>query len=109
MPLSPTNARTIAITGCSRGLGRALVEEFAAGGHLVAGCSRSEDQLQLLRDACPGGHHFQVVDVSDDASVKAWSDALQDVVGVPDLLINNAAIINEPALLWDVPPLNFSH
>ena len=33
--------RKIAITDCSRGLGRARVNEFVAAGHQVAGCSRS--------------------------------------------------------------------
>lgn len=104
-----TGRRTIAITGCSRGLGRALVDEFVAAGHTVAGCSRSATAMQALSTEYPGAHHFRAVDVSDDAAVENWSNALVEKVGVPDLVISNAAIINDPLPLWEVPASDFRH
>lgn len=99
--------RTIAITGCSQGLGRALVGEFLNAGHRVAGCSRSAAAMQELAAAHPEGHHFQAVDVSDDAAVADWSAALREAVGVPDLLINNAGVINRPVPLWEISAEEF--
>ena len=37
--------KTIVITGVSKGLGRAMAEEFVRLGHRVAGCSRSESTV----------------------------------------------------------------
>lgn len=100
-------SRTIVLTGCSRGLGRALVDEFVAAGHTVAGCSRSATDIREMGQELPAGHHFQRVDVSDEAAVAQWSEALVTAVGVPDLVINNAAVINAPGPLWMVPADEF--
>ena len=102
-----TESKTIVITGCSRGLGRALVDEFVAAGHAVAGCSRSETAMQALAESYPDGHDFQVLNVSDEADVARWAKSVLESVGVPDLLINNAGLINEPAPLWKVSSEEF--
>jgi NAD(P)-dependent dehydrogenase (short-subunit alcohol dehydrogenase family) len=41
--------KRIVITGVTRGLGRAMLDEFAARGHSVAGCGRSEAAIEKLR------------------------------------------------------------
>src|SRR5580692_6844024 len=46
-------SKVIVLTGATRGLGRALVPVFAAGGHTVIGCGRSEKQLAELWAAFP--------------------------------------------------------
>ena len=102
-----SNSRIIAITGCSRGLGRALTDAFIQAGHSVAGCARSPEQVQELARNHPSGHYFKVADTSDDASVAAWTEGLLATVGVPDLIINNAAMTNQPATLWNVPTDEF--
>jgi len=94
--------RKIAITGCSRGLGRALVDEFIAAGHQVAGCSRSTTQIDDMNQSLGPKHAFQALDVSDEKAVQAWATTLVGHMGVPDLVINNAGIINTPAPLWTV-------
>jgi NAD(P)-dependent dehydrogenase (short-subunit alcohol dehydrogenase family) len=96
-------SRKIVITGCSKGLGRALLDEFINAGHTVAGCSRSTDQMASLTERYDSQHHFKAVDVSIESEVKAWSEELIEHIGVPDLVINNAAMINKPAALWEVP------
>ena len=94
--------RLILLTGCSRGLGAALTKQFDAGGHTVVGCARSEASLAALRGALPARHRFSVVDVSDAAMVGDWANQIFREIGVPDLVINNAAVINDPAPLWEV-------
>ncbi|HEY9602523.1 MAG TPA: SDR family oxidoreductase, partial [Allocoleopsis sp.] len=44
----------------------------------------------------------------DDEQVKAWAERLLHDYGAPDLLINNAAIINNLAPLWEIPSEDFS-
>ncbi len=95
--------RLIVVTGCTRGLGRALVEDFANRGITVAGCGRSAHLIRELGKIYPAPHLFATVDVSDDVSVASWADSLTDKVGAPDLLINNAAVIAQSAPLWQVP------
>jgi NAD(P)-dependent dehydrogenase (short-subunit alcohol dehydrogenase family) len=98
--------RVIVITGCTRGLGRALVDEFVAAGHTVAGCGRGA-QVMELRFAHPEPHDFSVVDVSQESKVAIWAEKTIGVLGAPDILINNAALMNTPAPLWKVPAREF--
>jgi NAD(P)-dependent dehydrogenase (short-subunit alcohol dehydrogenase family) len=98
--------RRIVITGASRGLGRALAEGFAALGHTVYGCGRSREELGELSGKLGAPHRFEVVDVTSDDQVSAWAKEVL-AAGPPDLLINNAAIMNHPAPLWEVPLSEF--
>ena len=105
------NARTgklIVITGVTRGLGRAMTEEFVRLGHTVAGCGRSENELTQLGKKFGHPHQFTAVDVANDASVKVWAEGVIAALGAPDLLLNNAALINRNAPLWEVPAPEFS-
>jgi len=63
----------IVITGATRGLGRALVEEFLRGGHTVIGCGRSGEAIFDLRMAYQEPHDFSVVDVALDNKVAIWA------------------------------------
>jgi NAD(P)-dependent dehydrogenase (short-subunit alcohol dehydrogenase family) len=107
MPASDSNAaRRVLITGATRGLGRAMTEQFVAQGHTVIGCGRSAEQVAALQGLYPAPHRFDVVDVVDDAAVAAWAaSVLGD--GPVDLLLNNAAIVNANAPLWEVPATEF--
>lgn len=100
-------SRIIALTGCTSGLGRALVREFATAGHIVAGCGRNAQVLSELGRSYPCKHLFRRVDVSDDGAVAAWVEEVIDQIGTPDLLINNAALINDPLPLWQIPAEQF--
>ena len=99
--------KRIVLTGATRGLGRAMAHGFAALGHTVLGCGRGAEQLQALRDELGETHHFAAVDVRDKLAVRAWADEVLSRFGPPDLLINNAAVINTPRSLWDVPADEF--
>ena len=98
-----SEAKRIVITGVSRGLGRALVGEFLEAGHTVAGCARSATAIWDLQQSHGSPHRFDAVDVSDDAAVRSWAISLLNGFGVPDLIINNAGMINRNAPLWEVP------
>ena len=95
-------AKTIVITGVSRGLGRALVDSFVAGGHTLIGCSRSAEAVARLSEQYPAPHCFTAVDVAKVNEVEDWADRILAEYDPPDLLINNAALINANAPLWEV-------
>ncbi len=99
--------RRILITGATRGLGRALVDAFAAEDHTLVGCGRSSEAIEELRAAYGPPHDFAALDVSDDAAVAGWADRVMHEVGPPDLLINNAAVMTAPGPLWEVSAHDF--
>ena len=101
--------RLIVLTGATRGLGRAMLGEFAAAGHTVCGCGRAIDAIEALRRDFPAPHRFASVDVADDIQVSHWAAHVLNTAGVPDLLINNAALMNRPAPLWDVGSAEFNN
>ena len=102
-----TPRRKIVITGVSRGLGRAMAEEFIRRGHVVIGCGRSAREIEALRGAHGAGHRFDILDVADDPPVAIWAASVIHTHGIPDLLINNAATINKNAPLWTIAAPDF--
>jgi NAD(P)-dependent dehydrogenase (short-subunit alcohol dehydrogenase family) len=93
----------IVITGVTRGLGRALAEWYIANGHTVAGCGRSGPAIFDFRFTHPEPNSFDAVDVTQPVKVSLWSERVLGSLGAPDILINNAGLINTPAPLWKVP------
>jgi NAD(P)-dependent dehydrogenase (short-subunit alcohol dehydrogenase family) len=97
----------IVVTGVTRGLGRALAGEFITAGHTVVGCGRSGEGIIDLRFSHPAPQDFSVVDVTQMTKVELWADRVIGQHGAPDLLVNNAALMNHPAPLWQVPAAEF--
>ena len=92
----------IVITGVSQGLGRAMVTAFIAAGHTLSGCARSPGAIAELTSQYPSPHQFATLDIRDDVAVKAWAEAVMAANGLPDLVINNAGLVNRPAPLWTI-------
>lgn len=46
--------------------------------------------------------------MADDAQVSTWAKRLLPGHDAPDLLLNNAAVMNQPAPLWEINPGEFS-
>ena len=98
-------AKIIVLTGASRGLGRAMLEGFLARGHTVAACARSKISVES-KNANP--KLFASVDVCNPAEVESWAKVVLTEVGAPDLLINNAGLINRSAPLWELTAEEFN-
>ena len=94
-------SKKIVVTGATRGLGRALVEGFVQNGKQVFGCGRSEAGVQSLQSSFPD-HIFDQVDVTNFKEVSDWAASICSQFGPPDLLINNAAIINSCIQVFDL-------
>src|ERR1041385_3213154 len=99
--------KLILITGVTRGLGHAMTEEFIAHGHTVVGCGRAEKEIKKLRQAYAAPHDFYPVNVASGDEVKSWASVMLTSHGAPDLLINNAGVINRNASLWELSRREF--
>ncbi|MGC9525611.1 MAG: SDR family oxidoreductase [Limnospira sp.] len=100
-------AKTIVITGVSRGLGRALTENLIDLGHTVIGCARSESAIANLQKKYGKPHNFKALDVAENVAVKNWVTEFLKTHDAPDIVINNAALVNHLAPLWEVPQEEF--
>lgn len=102
------NPKFVVITGCSKGLGRAMAEGFIERGDVVAGCARSAPAMADLEAAHGDPHVFRSIDVTDETVVAGFCDEVVTRYGAPDLVLNNAATINRNAPLWEVTADEFS-
>jgi NAD(P)-dependent dehydrogenase (short-subunit alcohol dehydrogenase family) len=85
-----------------------MVHELTGLGHRVLGCARTTSDIERLRLTYPA-QDFCSVDVSHDSEVKTWALCLFEKYGSPDLVINNAAVLNEKAPLWNIPEQDFNN
>ena len=80
--------RVVAVTGGTRGIGRAIAERFAARGDSVVALGRDRKALEQL------GLRTEVCDVTDEAAV---TDAFERI-GAVDVLVNNAGVAESAPL-----------
>ncbi len=85
-----------------------MVDELAKLGHTVLGCGRSKKQIEQLRRTFDRPHDFYMVDVASADEVKSWTSLVLKTHGPPDLVLNNAGVINANASLWEVSEREFS-
>lgn len=78
--------RVIIITGSSKGIGYYLVNKYLQAGDIVAGCSRSDIDIEH-----ENYRHF-LLDVTDDKSVANMVRKVKKEFGRIDILLNNAGI-----------------
>ena len=98
----------VLITGCTRGLGLAMARSFASRGWPVSGCGTKASVVADLAKELGGKHRICTCDVTSPAEAAAFADDILSGPGAPDLLLNNAALVNRNAPLWEVPPEDFS-
>jgi NAD(P)-dependent dehydrogenase (short-subunit alcohol dehydrogenase family) len=88
--------RVAAVTGGSRGIGRAVVEALLADGWRVYFSSLSAASVDTAARALGAEHgtrvHGQAIDVRDARAVSSWIDALAESEGRIDCLVNNAGV-----------------
>ena len=88
--------RVAAVTGGSRGIGRATVEALLAEGWRVHLSSLSEESVAATVGALASEHgdrvSGRVVDVRDPRAVGDWVDAVAEAEGRLDCLVNNAGV-----------------
>lgn len=96
------------VTGGSRGIGLAISQALAEGGARIAVVARNGERAQSVAAELPGeGHAGFAADVADSASVNELISRVNDEVGAPDIVVNNAGVTRDNILMrlkdedWD--------
>jgi NAD(P)-dependent dehydrogenase (short-subunit alcohol dehydrogenase family) len=87
-------SRTVLITGCSTGIGRATAEQLAAKGWTVRATARRPESI---RDLATRGCKTLALDVCDEASMRAAVETIERADGAIGVLVNNAGYGQEGA------------
>ncbi|WP_249977290.1 SDR family NAD(P)-dependent oxidoreductase [Vreelandella olivaria] len=85
--------KTVIVTGGGGGIGRAVCQRFAQEGALVAVLDRDEHAAQLSVDsilAMGGKACAYATDITDYAAIEATVKRIEQELGIPTILINNA-------------------
>ena len=101
--------KTVVISGSTSGLGKEMCIEFAKRGWLVAGLGKTKAKVDEMTRIMGEKHQIKECDVTCNESVKSFSEKIIKKLGVPELLINNAAVMNAPKPLWEVPREEFDY
>lgn len=90
-------APAVVITGATHGVGRALAEEFARGGHALLLVARDEASLKKAALDLSSAYHVEVkalaADLSTGEGCAAVEQALKSSGLYADMLVNNAAMM----------------
>ena len=92
--------RIAVVTGASRGLGRDIAQGLASAGARVILCGRDMAALNATRDMLMDSScgKTEKIDVTDEGTILHLSDRLNQEGWSPDILINNAGMIDRAAL-----------
>ncbi|MFJ1565934.1 SDR family oxidoreductase [Streptomyces erythrochromogenes] len=108
LPPGTYAGQVVLVTGGGTGLGKAVATEFARLGADLLIAGRRPEQLKAAQDelaAVPGAGRVTaaVCDIRDPERVAEVFDAAQAALGLPDVLVNNAAA-NFPSPAEDLSP-----
>ncbi len=94
--------RIAIVTGASRGIGRAVAEQFGRDGYLVVLLSRTAASLEQVRDAISeagGEAEVRVCDVGDGEALAGIIEEVASTHGRLDILVNNAGITRDGLIM----------
>lgn len=91
--MNPYSGKTAVVTGGASGIGYALCRELCRRGAIVYAADLNETGLTRLQQDCGDGLSSAVLNVTDEAAVKALIDRVVDEHGQLDYLFNNAGIV----------------
>ena len=106
LPAGTYDGEVVFVTGAGTGLGKAIAAEFARLGAVVVIASRKPEHLDAGREAIAaiGARALTVAcDIRDAEQIAAAFDTVESEVGLPGVLVNNAAA-NFPVPAEDMSP-----
>lgn len=103
-------SKSIVVTGGTKGIGKAIIERFAAEGFSIYTCARTLAGLDELRseleNRLPGISLFAMrADLSQKSDVIAFAEAVKKQA-IPDVLVNNTGVFL-PGSIHSEPEGNF--
>ncbi len=88
--------KLIVVTGGTKGIGKAVIEKFAANGFDALTCSRDTDNLEKLKNELNKKYHTRIYTYQADLSINeqtlAFVEYTRDIKRKIDVLVNNAGI-----------------
>ncbi|WP_114784859.1 SDR family oxidoreductase [Botryobacter ruber] len=89
--------RYILVTGGTKGIGRAIIEQFAKEGFHIITCSRNEKDLQKLKLDIEQAYTFskvfyQEADLSEKESLQSFINFVKNMHVKLDVLVNNSGL-----------------
>ena len=101
--------KTSIITGCNKGIGKSLVQTFAAAGSNIIACMRKEsDEFLNFKEELENQFKIKIdtycFDLIDEVQIKNFFDKANSNYEKIDILVNNAATIQNS--LFQMTPLN---
>ncbi|THB70443.1 MAG: 3-oxoacyl-ACP reductase FabG [Gammaproteobacteria bacterium] len=99
------------VTGCSRGIGKAVVLELAAQGYYVIGTDLNDELAQSITDYIKEAGfegEGRVLNVNDQEAIDEIIKSISKDFGAPTVLVNNAGITKDNLLMrmkdeeWDM-------
>ncbi|EOZ95045.1 putative oxidoreductase [Indibacter alkaliphilus LW1] len=102
-------AKSILVTGGTKGIGRAIIEKFANEGFDIFTCSRNQNELESLKTEIEEKFGINVyvkkADLSKREEVLAFAESVKKV-GEPDVIVNNSGVFL-PGSIHSEPEGNF--
>ena len=95
------------VTGASRGIGKAIAEKLVEDGFFVIGTATTDSGAEAISSYLAGNGKGLQLNVADTASVEAVIKTINETVGIPAVLVNNAGITRDNLLMrmkdeeWD--------
>ncbi|THB63418.1 MAG: 3-oxoacyl-ACP reductase FabG [Gammaproteobacteria bacterium] len=98
------------VTGCSRGIGKAVVLELARCGYYVIGTDINQELAQVISDYLKAEGlegEGRAVDVTSQEQIDAMIKEVSKEIGIPEILVNNAGITRDNLMMrmkddeWD--------
>jgi NAD(P)-dependent dehydrogenase (short-subunit alcohol dehydrogenase family) len=109
--MSSLEAKTVYLTGASRGIGRAIALRLAEEGTRLAICGRDAAALEEVAGEARRRGARDVLatafDLAREEAVLAYYAGAREALGPPAILINNAGFNPRKAPLWDLTTADF--
>lgn len=104
-------AKSVVITGSTRGIGFCMAREFLKAGSYVLVSGRSEKNLNIAREKLKeweGRVVTRLCDVTTYQDIEALWRVAEDQFGRVDIWINNAGVAQDSHPVWDLDPSDVS-